>query len=142
MHVNTLNNLEPLAPYIRLRDLGRAEGQPDLYSYNKLSKDLRIWVDTGQYPSEAITKPGLTLEGEVDGPEQRLTSLLKLLDGWERGYDDSYARYRERLAAAPAALTAPPHFPGLIKLIDLALDQMLAAARNHVQVGSSTGDIG
>ena len=56
MHVNTLNNLEPLAPYIRLRDLGRAEGQPDLYSYNKLSKDLRIWVDTGQYPSEAITK--------------------------------------------------------------------------------------
>ena len=142
MHVNTLNNLEPLAPYIRLRDLGRAEGQPDLYSYNKLSKDLRIWVDTGQYPSEAITKPGLTLEGEVDGPEQRLTSLLKLLDGWERGYDDSYARYRERLAAAPAALTAPPHFPGLIKLIDLALDQMLAAARNHVQVGSSSGEIG
>ena len=134
-HVNTLNNLEPLTPFIRLRDLGMAEGQPDLFSYKRLSQELRIWVNDGEYPAEAISKPALSLPGEVDDAEQRLKVLLELLRNWEENYDKSFETYKDRVSAAPAALTAPPLFPGLIKLIDLALDQMLEAAVGHKALG-------
>ena len=132
MDVNTQNNLDPLDPYIRLRDLGHAEGQPDLYSYQKLSKPLRVWVDTGEYPEESIADPKLKISKEVENsPEQRLISLLQLLEGWEKAYDHHYSQYLDKLGATAATLTPPPLYPGLIKMIDLALDQMIAAAKNH-----------
>ncbi len=135
MRVNTDTNLDHLAAYIRLRDLGTATGQPDLYSYKKLSPLLAQWVDEGTYPpsEKLIAEPRLQESGEQD----RKADLILALTQWKDAYTSRYQQYHASVSGNPAALTPAPCWPGLANSIIYALEQMIEAAEAH---GKAAGD--
>ena len=135
MRVNTDTNLDHLAAYIRLRDLGTAYGQLDLYSYNKLSPLLAQWVDEGTYPpsEKLIAEPRLQESGDQD----RKVDLILALTQWKDAYTSRYQQYHASVSGNPAALTPAPYWPGLANSIIYALEQMIEAAEAH---GKAAGD--
>jgi hypothetical protein len=48
--VNTRASLEPMAPYTRLRDLGRSGRGGGYESYTQPSTELRSWIEEGRGP--------------------------------------------------------------------------------------------
>ena len=130
MRVNTDTNLDHLAAYIRLRDLGTAHGQLDLYSYNKLSPVLAQWVDEGKYPDDEklIAQPYLQESGDKD----RKSDLIEALKIWKGAYSERYKTYHASVSGNPAALTPKPfYWPGLASSIIYALEQMIEATEAH-----------
>ena len=148
MDVNTRNSLKPLSPYIRLRNLGTQVGKPSLFDYETLSGPLQSWIETGKFPSEGLTTPTLEKYEDLGTQEARLTALKSEISKWERSYDRNMEKYREDLGVNPAIMSAENKlFPGLVRMIQLALDQMAEAASSYVLESGSDevdddGDVG
>ena len=146
MEVNTRDNLKPLSPYIRLRDLGSQVEKPTLFDYETLSEPLRSWIETGKFPSEGLTTPTLA-KYDADTAEARLSALKSEIRNWQNSYDNNLKKFEADLEVNPAEMSAENKlFPGLIRMIQLALDQMTEAATHHsldgewVDGGSDEGD--
>ena len=134
MKCNTLNNVTPLEPYIRLRDLGRQAGSIELFGYDKLSLELDQWVKDGSYPKNALSAP--TLKEPVNGiattPEDRLEMLIEKLQGRIQRLEERQEAFMRQASASPTLLTTNKP-SGLYVLLHRALMQMEVAAEEAKQ---------
>ena len=146
MKCNTLNNITPLEPYVRLRELGRQGGKASnqLFGYDQLSLELGEWVQKGSYPKSALSDP--TLKEPVSGtsvtPEDRLEVLIENLKGRKTRLEDRQADFITHASASPSLLTTNKS-SGLYILLHRALLQMEQAAESTKQkmsAGHAAGD--
>ena len=138
MHCNTQNSLDPLKPYIRLRDLGKSPGGAQLYGYANLSAELRNWVDTGTLPKNTLSKSSLELEEGVQTPEDRIKLLSSKLTARLDRLEEMHDQVTGNAPAAPTLLTTSD-FLGLYDLLEQAIIQMQgAASKALVQLSSPT----
>ncbi len=132
MEVNTRNDLSPLVPYTRLRNLGTHVSGPTLFDYESLCEPLADWVATGEFPSEALGIPTLKKYEQLDTPESRLKALKLEIEKWQNAYTKQMKIYKENVGLSPAEMSSPNMlFPGLIRMIQRALGQMAIAAAAH-----------
>jgi len=81
LEVNTRENIEPMAPYARLRELGEAPGG---FS-TAINDELRDWVING-------TNSCPTIATSTASPEQRREALLKRVQDLRAAFVDYYNR--------------------------------------------------
>jgi hypothetical protein len=137
LEVSRLSNLEPLAAYIELRELGRSGPESGLYEYSKLNQALASWVQTGSL-AEQIASPFAQLTNasnetgdDADGAAHRIDNLIQVLDQAAKSYEDLYQANAAEWSFSPTSLSGPPHWTGLAPLISQGLAGMATAARSY-----------
>ena len=137
VEVSRLSNLEPLAAYIELRELGRSGPESGLYEYSKLNQALASWVQTGSL-AEQIASPFAQLTNasnetgdDADGAAHRINNLIQVLDQAAKSYEDLYQANAAEWSFSPTSLSGPPHWTGLAPLISQGLAGMATAARSY-----------
>jgi hypothetical protein len=136
--VGTVSSLEPLVPYMALRDYGSSNPSPagELYSYNSLNPTLRRWLQTGEV-GNAAPIPG------YDGPrrnliganeDERRTKVTEFLNAQILSYSQNYELRLHEASKDRSLLGRPPFWLAIKGDIVAALDQLKAA------VGQVTDD--
>ena len=139
--VTRTKQLDPLRPFIVLRDLGAERGvRPPSYDlYESLNPVLRKWLDQGTVDGAIVTPP-------VDGlgattPAERRDLLLEQLESTRKGYVEKYEGYGRHARTQPSLLGAKTLWPGLWDHIEKALDQLREAVADFSVESSATAAI-
>lgn len=146
VEVSRNGTLQPLLPYIELRELGRSKPEGGLLGYESLSPVLDRWVTDGLIDAEAGDAAVLISERISDGdstPAERLSRLAavcrEVISGYEQLYSESQAQWRSQ----PALLSTAPHWTGLWEChMSPALNDIAQAAeRQAQQLADGTGPL-
>ena len=129
--VGTVSSLEPLAPYIALRDYGSSNpsATAELYSYRSLNPTLRRWLQTGEV-GNATAIPGYqgpraNLVGVTE--QERRSKVEEFLNNQIRDYSEKYEAHLHHARRDPSVLGRAPFWPAIKDDIVAALDQLKAA---------------
>jgi len=121
MECSVDGNLEPLRPYIRLRDLGRNTAG-SFYDYPSLGTEFEEFLSSGNSQFKIVDPliVGSTLQ-------ERAESAERLLRDHQSKLSDKLAKITEERRLSPAKLSNPPLFTGLMVPISKALDDLVKA---------------
>jgi hypothetical protein len=129
--VGTVSSLEPLAPYIALRDYGSSNPSEtaELYSYRSLNPVLRRWLQTGEVGSAASIPghqgPRPNLLGATE--QERRSKVEDFLNTQIHDYEEKYDAHLHDASTDPSVLGRAPFWPAIKVDIVAALDQLKAA---------------
>jgi len=129
--VGTVSSLEPLAPYIALRDYGSSNpsATAELYSYRSLNPTLRRWLQSGEVSNSAAIPgyqgPRANLLGTTE--EERRTKVIDFLNKQIRDYSEKYDFHLHQARTDPSVLGRAPFWPAIKGDIVAALDQLKIA---------------
>ena len=129
--VGTVSSLEPLAPYIALRDYGSSNpsATAELYSYRSLNPTLRRWLQTGEVVNATAIPgyqgPRANLVGVTE--QERRSKLEEFLNNQIRDYSEKYEAHLHHARRDPSVLGRAPFWPAIKDDIVAALDQLKAA---------------
>jgi hypothetical protein len=129
--VGTVSSLEPLAPYIALRDYGSSNPSEtaELYSYRSLNPVLRRWLQTGEVGSAASIPgyqgPRANLLGATE--QERRSKVEDFLNRQIHDYSEKYDAHLHHASTDPSVLGRAPFWPAIKDDIVAALDQLKAA---------------
>jgi hypothetical protein len=121
MECSVNGNLEPLRPYIRLRDLGRNTAG-SFYDYPSLGTEFEEFLSSGNSQFKIVDPliVGSTIQ-------ERAESAERLLRDHQSKLSDKLAKITEERRLSPAKLSNPPLFTGLMVPISKALDDLVKA---------------
>jgi hypothetical protein len=129
--VGTVSSLEPLAPYIALRDYGSSlpSATAELYSYRSLNPVLRDWLKSGKVKNAASVPgyqgPRTNLFGETE--EERRTKLEEFLNQQIQSYSGKFDEHMHHAKRDRSVLGRYPFWPAIKDDIVAALDQLKIA---------------
>ncbi|WP_428118888.1 tubulin-like doman-containing protein [Candidatus Poriferisodalis sp.] len=109
--------LDPLLPYVALRELGTAVPNGALHSYESLAPALADWASTGR--SVFVLDGDMPLLEHVDSPydtDSEVGRLRRIADICRRtleSYGSRHSEHLQRCEASPHALSSAPHWVGL-----------------------------
>ena len=109
--------LEPLLPYIELRELGTAVPNGPLHTYDSLAPALADWVQTGTV-GPVLDAGGALLERfdsqhSADTEIGRLRRIADVCRSTLQSYGARYREHLQRCEASPDVLSSAPHWIGL-----------------------------
>jgi hypothetical protein len=136
--VSQAGDLQPLAAYIALRDLGVTDiDDHNIFEYKRLGWALEAWARTGT--AAGSLSPALV---SGDTYAERLASIQELLSKLRSDYVAEYETLRDTWRKQPAKLGEPPYWPGLRRPILGALDQLVGALTVAIADSASAGTSG
>lgn len=146
VEVSRKGTLQPLLPYIELRELGRSKPEGGLLGYESLASALSRWVTDGQIDAEAGDSAVLHKATPPEGastPAQRLSLLAAVCRDVIANYEESYSEAQAQWRAQPALLSTAPHWTGLWERhMSPALNDIAQAAeRQAQQISSGAGPL-
>jgi hypothetical protein len=136
--VGTVSSLEPLAPYIALRDYGSSNpsAAAELYSYRSLNPTLRRWLQSGQVGNSAAipnySGPRANLSGATEADRRK--KVEEFLNEQIRSYTAKHDAHLHEARRDPSVLGRAPFWPAIKSDIVVALDQL------KIAVGQVTDD--
>ena len=156
VEVSRAGKIEPLKPYIALRDLGRTSPGSEIYSYEKLSPALSAWIDTGELPG-TIAKPflamnlqstagsndtgsyGLYGNDSDDARRERVAHLKALLKKTITSYHKLHDEHLHKMKASRTTISKAPLWVGLWDpQMKQALEQLSDAASEYGETLTSS----
>jgi hypothetical protein len=131
VEVGRKNNLEPLAGYINLLELGRSgNAAPDglLSDYTTLADYASNWIETGKLElSSGFTEFAAMEIGEyLPDPDDRRRALRESLEADLVKYQEGYAAYMAQVKANANVLSSAPYWPSMFWLIETSLTQLIS----------------
>jgi hypothetical protein len=130
--VGTAGNLDSLAPYIALRDLGmESSGElQSIYSYSQCNPVLATWIDTGTIANSSSIPWWSGVRQEISGSDsnERIAKLTQFLDAQIVEYEKLYDDYLHKVSMNPALLSRTPFWPELKSDIEASLIEIRDAA--------------
>ncbi|WP_419552443.1 tubulin-like doman-containing protein [Candidatus Poriferisodalis sp.] len=130
--------LDPLLPYIELRELGTAVPNGPLHTYESLSPALGDWVRSGT--ADSVLDPGGALLDRFDSPHDvdseigRLRRISEVCRSTLQSYGARHREHLQRCETSAAVLSSAPHWIGL-------WDELMRPSLNDlIQVAESRAD--
>jgi hypothetical protein len=127
--VARLQSLDPLRPYVALRELGVPRALDDYqeaHQYDELNQVLAGWLRTGDY-GDTLEPPLAQVTGspELANVDDRVKAAREVVRRSREGYQSAFATYQEQQRSDPSRL-GPSHgqWPGMYGLIVDALSQL------------------
>jgi hypothetical protein len=138
VEVGVMNNLEPLAGYINLLELGRSgNGASDglLSDYSTLADYAYKWIKTGVLElSSGFTQfAEMEIGGQLSDPVARQRSLCESLEAELAKYQEEYAAYVVQAKGNANVLSSAPYWPSMFWLIETSLKQLIDQLKKPVQ---------
>jgi len=121
--VSQRGNLQPLAAYVSLRNLGLT-GLDDhsVLEYERVGWAIDDWARSGKVD-------GAILATSVSGDSyvERLESAKSAFETAQAAYVAEYERLRDVWRRQASKLGEPPYWPGIRRQISTSLDQLISA---------------
>ncbi len=122
--------LEPLQPYVALRNLGTsADGA--ILRYDTLNPRLARWIETGGPDPDALTDMNPPHLAQATSFDDRRSALIAALDGVASGYGDDYEALSDAWYRNYGRLSTAPLWTGLWPLIGEELQRLREAVKSH-----------
>jgi hypothetical protein len=138
--VGTAGNLDSLAPYVSLRDLGMeiAGALQGIYTYTQCNPILAGWIESGSIPNSQLIPWWSGVRPEISGSDanERIAKLTQFLDSQIAEYEKLYDDYLHKVSMNPALLSRAPFWPELKIDIEAALIEIRNAASSLTAGGS------
>ena len=146
VEVSRNGTLQPLLPYIELRELGRSKPDGGLLGYESLAPALSQWVadgliDPGAGDSAVLNR--VAAVGGTLGPAERLSQLAAACRDVIASYEKLFSELQALWRSQPARLSTAPHWTGLWERhMSPALNDIAQAAeRQAQQIADGTGPL-
>ncbi|WP_420626188.1 tubulin-like doman-containing protein [Candidatus Poriferisodalis sp.] len=130
--------LDPLLPYIELRELGTAVPNGALHSYESLGPALADWA--GSRHSAFVLDDGIPLLESAESPHEadsevgRLRRIADICRRTLQSYGARYSEHLRRCEASPDVLSSAPQWIGLWdRFMRPALNDLIQAAESEAQ---------
>lgn len=134
VEVGQRNNLEPLAGYINMLELGRGgigERNGLLSDYESLADYVTNWINTGKMELESGFKGFVSMDlvetPNADDASERRRILKASLQADLDNYQEQYAAYVTKVRANANSLSTAPYWPSMYWSIETSLKQLIGA---------------
>jgi len=129
--VGTVSSLEPLAPYIALRNYGSSNlaATAELFSYKTINPTLRAWLVSGEVGNASAIPGYKGPRGNLTGAteEERRSKVEEFLNKQIADYTEKYEAHLHHAKRDPSVLGRAPFWPAIKDDIVAALDQLKIA---------------
>ena len=129
---SSTNDLRPLLPYGRLRDLGRSK-DGSMFEYHNVCDELDQFLTTGETANSLVPS-------KIKGSNQteRATHFIEKLSALAAGINDQCNILRQESVVNPGKLSSTPMFSGLEIVLLKVIEDLVAAAERY-RTDSSSG---
>ena len=122
--------LEPLQPYVALRNLGTsADGA--ILRYDTLNPRLARWIETGGPDPDALTDMNPPHLAQATSFDDRRSALIAALEEVSSEYRDDYKTLSDEWDRNHGRLSTAPLWTGLWPLIGEELQRLREAVKSH-----------
>ena len=132
VQVGVDDNIEPLKPYVLLRNLGTSTQGRSLLYWGELNDCCNAWLRHGEVPGsnpKLMLSPPASANGLSTSERRRLA--VEELKTIKKSYEDDYKIWRLEVDAGPTRLGQSPLWPSMWHAMERSLIQLIGAFENE-----------